>query len=48
MDTSKIYHATKKELEASKERAVRRVALKAEYLKKTTNPLSNGYVVRRE
>lgn len=45
MDTSKIYHATASEIEASNARAARRALMKAEYLKKSTNPAGNGYVV---
>ncbi|KAF6016520.1 hypothetical protein EB796_025175 [Bugula neritina] len=48
LDTSKIYYATREELEAAKARASIRQSAKAEFQKKYTNPLKGvsggGYI----
>lgn len=51
VDTSKIYYATQKEIEAAKERAGRRAALKSEFKKVYTDPMrgvnNGGHIVSR-
>lgn len=49
IDTSQVYHATREEVAASRARAAQRQALKAEFVKKFTNPMNGlqagGHVV---